>query len=88
MTKTSPTRYWSYVEQQVLTVVRERLKYHRQYQGFTQAGLAKAAGLTGPYISQLESGSRVPRIEVLIALAEALRITMVEFFLPVPRRDH
>jgi transcriptional regulator with XRE-family HTH domain len=44
----------------------------REERGFTQTTLAKACGVTGPHISQLEQGKQLPPEELCIKLAKAL----------------
>ena len=46
----------------------------RERRGWHQKDLARAAGLSKPYISQLESGTRVPSPMVAAALARALEV--------------
>jgi DNA-binding XRE family transcriptional regulator len=53
-----------------------RLKVWREHRGLTQAALAKKAGISEPYLSQLEHGSRAPSLAVLKALAEALALDL------------
>lgn len=50
----------------------EVLKELRKETGFNMTALAKAAGLSRPYLSQLESGKRNPTPDTLKKLAEAL----------------
>ncbi|MGG0644281.1 helix-turn-helix transcriptional regulator [Sporosarcina gallistercoris] len=50
----------------------EVLKELREETGFNMTALAKAAGLSRPYLSQLESGKRNPTPDTLKKLAEAL----------------
>jgi transcriptional regulator with XRE-family HTH domain len=37
--------------------------YHREQRGVSQGALAKAAGISRPYLSQVESGKRLPSDE-------------------------
>jgi transcriptional regulator with XRE-family HTH domain len=53
------------------TLIAEELSRARQRAGLSQRELARQAGLTQAAISRLESGSRLPRLETLLALAEA-----------------
>jgi len=48
----------------------------RRYRGKTQAGLAAAAGLSAPYLSQIESGRRSAAANTLKRLAEALDVAV------------
>jgi DNA-binding XRE family transcriptional regulator len=53
-----------------------RLLSARQAIGLTQGQLAKRAGLSGPYISQIENGVRGPRLSAIVAarIAAALGV--------------
>jgi DNA-binding XRE family transcriptional regulator len=48
----------------------------RAYRGRTQQQLATMAGISKPYLSQLESGKRAGTMDVLRALAQALGLTL------------
>ena len=48
----------------------------RKWRGFTQAKLARAAGLNQGYISELEGGKKTPSVEALRALARALNVDL------------
>jgi transcriptional regulator with XRE-family HTH domain len=55
----------------------ENLKMLRRQAGLTQEELADRIGETQPYISELETGAvRNPRVETLLALADALGTTV------------
>ena len=60
----------------------------REYRGMTQAALAKAAGLSTAYVSQIEAGKRVGTVAALRTLAEALDVGLDELASPKkqPRR--
>jgi len=49
------------------------LKIWREYRGFTLAVLAKECGVSSPALSQIETGKRTPRVDLLSKLAKALR---------------
>jgi transcriptional regulator with XRE-family HTH domain len=56
-----------------------RVAYWRKRRGLTQAVLAGLAGLSQPFLSQIESGRRnVERRATLIALARALQVTVAD----------
>lgn len=56
-----------------------KVKYWRQRRGKTQRVLAGLAGISQPYLSQIESGIRpVDRRATLVALAGALQVTVTE----------
>jgi DNA-binding XRE family transcriptional regulator len=48
----------------------------REYRGLTQQQLADAAGISKPYLSQIESGKRKGTTEVVVAIAEALKLSL------------
>jgi DNA-binding XRE family transcriptional regulator len=48
----------------------------REYRGLTQQQLAQAAGISVPYLSQIESGKRMGSTEVLAALAKGLGLSL------------
>ena len=48
----------------------------REYRGLTQQQLAGAAGISVPYVSQIESGKRKGTTGVLAAIASALHLTV------------
>ncbi len=53
-----------------------RVKAARSHAGLTQAGLAEAAGVTDETISRIERGAHEPAISTLVAMAEALRMSL------------
>ncbi|MEW6173077.1 MAG: helix-turn-helix transcriptional regulator [Bacillota bacterium] len=52
------------------------IRVWREYLGLTQQQLAETAGISTPYLSQIESGKRRGKTEVLIAIAKALNVTL------------
>lgn len=53
-----------------------KIKVWRVHRGMTQQALAEACGVSKPYISQLEAGSRLASQGVLRKLANALRLDL------------
>jgi DNA-binding XRE family transcriptional regulator len=51
-----------------------KLRVWREYRGLTVKGLAEAAGLAAPYISQIETGAREGTIETFKKIATVLRV--------------
>lgn len=47
----------------------------RAERSLTQAGLAKKAKLNHSYVSRVESGARLPTLDVLARIAKALRVS-------------
>lgn len=52
------------------------LRVWREHRQLTQQELAERAGISKPYLSQLEAGKRAGTTEVLARLAEALNLTI------------
>ena len=52
--------------------ISERIKYFRTKRELTQAGLAKAAGLSQSTVAQIENGDKDPSFTTLLKLAGAL----------------
>jgi DNA-binding XRE family transcriptional regulator len=48
----------------------------REYRGLTQQQLAEAAGISVPYLSQIEAGKRRGSAEVLAAIARKLALSL------------
>ncbi len=55
---------------------RESVRVLREHRGLTQPQLAAAAGISVPYLSQLESGKRRGSAQVLAKLATALKVDL------------
>ena len=52
------------------------LRVWREHRGLTQQQVAEAAGISKPYLSQLESGQRKGTTEVLQAIAKVLNVSL------------
>ncbi len=52
----------------------DRVRARREHLGFTQEGLAEAAGVHRTYIGHLERGESSPTLYNLVRIAEALEI--------------
>ena len=52
------------------------IRVWRKYRGLTQQQISETAGISKPYLSQIESGKRTGRTEVLSAIAKALNLTL------------
>lgn len=61
------------------TAVANELRARRAYRRMTQAQLIKASGLSKSAIERLEGGKRDMDIPQLVAIANALDISAVEF---------
>lgn len=63
-----------------VTVRKEELIKCRIMAGYSQRGLAKAAGISGAYLSQLESGDRNPSPKTAKKIAETLGVGFSDLF--------
>jgi DNA-binding XRE family transcriptional regulator len=54
------------------------IKVWREHRGLTQQQLADAAGISKPYLSQIETGKRAGKTETLSAIAKALNVSLDE----------
>ena len=52
------------------------IRVWREYRGLTQQQVADTAGISKPYLSQLETGQRKGTPEVLAAVARALNVSL------------
>jgi DNA-binding XRE family transcriptional regulator len=52
------------------------IRVWREYRGLSQQELAERVGISVPYMSQLENGQRKGSLEVLTAIAKALRLSL------------
>ncbi|HTP65068.1 MAG TPA: helix-turn-helix transcriptional regulator [Geobacteraceae bacterium] len=52
------------------------VKLWREHRGLTQQELAKRAGISKPYLSQIETGKRQGTIDTLSAVARALNVPL------------
>ena len=52
------------------------VKVWREHRGLTQQQLADAAGISPSYLSQIETGQRTGSVNVLSAIAAALRLDL------------
>lgn len=60
------------------------IKVWRVYRGLSQSQLAKAAGISIAYLSQLETGRRKGSTEVLSALAKILELSLDDVVVSQP----
>lgn len=54
------------------------IRVWREYRGLTQQQTAEAAGISIPYLSQIESGKRKGSTSVLAAVAKVFKISLDE----------
>jgi putative transcriptional regulator len=60
--------------------MKNKLKLIRKQEGLTQEELARAVGLTRPYISDIERGVVNPSGDIIIRIANRLRRPVEEIF--------
>jgi DNA-binding XRE family transcriptional regulator len=52
------------------------IKVWREFRGLSQQEVAKSAGISVPYLSQLETNKRKGSLEVLSAIAKVLKVSL------------
>jgi DNA-binding XRE family transcriptional regulator len=62
------------VVERLLSGEHSKVRIWREHRGLTAAALARATGLSAPYISQIESAKRQPGVEALKQLAASLNV--------------
>ncbi len=70
-------------------VLGRRVRHQRREKGLTLDQLGEIVGKPAPYLSLLENGKKVPRVTLVMALADALQIELAELLTATPpnRRD-
>jgi DNA-binding XRE family transcriptional regulator len=59
-----------------LTETDSRIRSFRNYRGMTISELAGAAGISQPYLSEIENGKKTGSIDVLKRIAKALKVDL------------
>lgn len=67
-------------ERPLFGAIGRTIRLARTARGWSQLELADRAGLSGPYVSQIETGAKRPSSESLLAIADALDVPMHELF--------
>jgi transcriptional regulator with XRE-family HTH domain len=57
-----------------------RIKQVRERRGWTQAELAKRAGISRGYVARVEINLQDPRLSMMVRIAKALHVSMAELF--------
>lgn len=60
-----------------------RIRTFRNYRGLTVSALAEAAGISQPYLSEIESGKKTGSVDVLKRIATALRLDLDDLVVDV-----
>ncbi len=53
-----------------------RVRTYRKYRGLSMTDLAQAAGISQPYLSDIENGKKAGSVDVLKRIATALRVDL------------
>ena len=53
-----------------------RIRTYRKYRGMTMIELAEAAGISQPYLSDIENGKKTGSVDVLKRIANVLRVDL------------
>ena len=56
------------------------MKHHRKRLGLSQAKLAELVNVSDNHIALIETGKRFPSLNMLVSLAQALEIDVLELF--------
>jgi DNA-binding XRE family transcriptional regulator len=56
------------------------LRVWREYRGLTVKQLAEGAGVSAPFVSQIETGQREGSVDTMRKLAEVLKISLDDLF--------
>jgi transcriptional regulator with XRE-family HTH domain len=68
--------------QELRVALGKNIKLFRFHRALSQADLAKKAGISIPFLSDIERGNKWPYPETLTSLAKALDIEVFELFRP------
>ena len=63
------------------------IRVWREHRGLSQQQLAEAAGISKPYLSQLEAGKREASQRAIRRLAKALRVDLGDLIRPEPKDE-
>ena len=56
----------------------KKMKFYREQKGLNQTELAHAVGISQSEVSSYESGVKSPRVNVALAIADVLGVTIAE----------
>ena len=62
-------------------LIGKRIQELRKRQGFSQEQVAEKAEISSNYLSRIECGKENPTLDMLIKLAQALKVEMWEMFI-------
>jgi transcriptional regulator with XRE-family HTH domain len=72
---------------EVRGILARNLKAFRNHRDWSQAVLAEKAGISIPFLSEIERGNKWPYPDTLSSLARALDIEVYEFFRETTAKD-
>ena len=65
-----------------------RIRTYRNYRGLTASELAASAGISQPYLSEIEAGKKTGSVDVLARIAKALRVDLDDLVVEAVGDDH
>ena len=65
---------------EIKKLVGMRIKSLRRGRGYSQERLAEVAGINAKYLSSIERGEENPTLDLLVRLAQSLKVDMHEMF--------
>jgi transcriptional regulator with XRE-family HTH domain len=74
-------------EQELKTILGQRIKFFRFRRQYSQANLAEKAGISITFLSNIERGNNFPQTGTLCRLAKALEVEVWELFRPEETTD-
>jgi DNA-binding XRE family transcriptional regulator len=60
-----------------------RIRTYRNYRGLSMSELAEAAGISQPYLSEIEAGKKTGSVDVLKRIAKELRVDLDDLVVDV-----
>jgi transcriptional regulator with XRE-family HTH domain len=78
----SPVRISGMEDKEVRLVLAKNLKLYRGLRAMSQAMLAEKAGISIPFLSDIERGNKWPYMDTLIHIANALNVDVYELLKP------
>ena len=69
------------------TEIGKRIAHRRKELGLKQSEVSERAGISDPYMSNIERATSIPSIEVVMRLATALETTPDEFLVGTARHE-
>jgi len=67
-------------EKTINLTIAHRVRELREAKGFTQKDLAEKIGTKQPSIARIESGRKIPQIQILLKIAKVLSVRLIVEF--------